>query len=116
MPHGKLRRSSTDNNNFKGSIPKSLRNCTTLVQSHNFHSDTPSKNVLLDAQYEAHVADFGSARIVLRESSSNWSSFTGIFGYSAPELAYNAAATRSVDMHSLVASEVTTGKHLADLI
>ncbi|XP_026438680.1 MDIS1-interacting receptor like kinase 2-like [Papaver somniferum] len=46
-----------------------------------------SNNVLLDSEYEAHVSDFGTARI-LKPDSSNWTSLAGTYGYVAPELAY----------------------------
>ncbi|KAF3457309.1 hypothetical protein FNV43_RR01966 [Rhamnella rubrinervis] len=46
--------------------------------------DISSNNVLLDEQYEAHLADFGTGRPLVHEpSSSDWGSFAGTFGYSA---------------------------------
>ena len=48
------------------------------------HRDISSNNVLLDSEYEAHVSDFGTARLLKPDSSSNWTSFAGTFGYSAP--------------------------------
>ena len=47
------------------------------------HRDISSKNVLLDSEYEAHVSDFGTARIMSSDKSF-WTSFTGTFGYTAP--------------------------------
>ncbi|KAL6312013.1 hypothetical protein AAG906_017697 [Vitis piasezkii] len=47
------------------------------------HRDISSNNVLLDSEYEAHVSDFGTARL-LKSDSSNWTSFAGTFGYTAP--------------------------------
>lgn len=36
------------------------------------HRDVSSKNVLLDLEYEAHVLDFGTAKL-LKPDSCNWS-------------------------------------------
>ncbi|KAJ6859525.1 MDIS1-interacting receptor like kinase 2 [Populus alba x Populus x berolinensis] len=47
------------------------------------HRDITSNNVLLDSEYEAHVSDFGTARMLMPDSS-NWTSFAGTFGYTAP--------------------------------
>ena len=47
------------------------------------HRDISSKNVLLDLEYEAHVSDFGTAKI-LNQDSSNWTSLVGTYGYIAP--------------------------------
>ena len=47
------------------------------------HRDISSKNVLLDSDYVAHLSDFGIARI-LKLDSSNWTSFAGTIGYTAP--------------------------------
>ena len=47
------------------------------------HRDISSKNILLDSDYEAHVSDFGTAKLLNRDSS-NWTSFAGTYGYVAP--------------------------------
>ena len=47
------------------------------------HRDISSKNILLDSEYEAHVSDFGIAKI-LNQDSSNWTSLAGTYGYLAP--------------------------------
>jgi serine/threonine protein kinase len=47
------------------------------------HRDISSNNVLLDLEYEAHVSDFGTARLLMPDST-NWTSFAGTFGYIAP--------------------------------
>lgn len=47
------------------------------------HRDLSSKNILLDSDCVAHISDFGTARF-LKPDSSNWTSFAGTYGYSAP--------------------------------
>ncbi|XP_015887892.3 MDIS1-interacting receptor like kinase 2-like [Ziziphus jujuba] len=81
------------------------------------HRDISSKNVLLEAEYEAHISDFGSAR-AFHPGSSNWSPFAGTVGYSAPELAYTMKINEKSDVYSfgVVTLEVIMGKHPGDLV
>ncbi|KAF8020513.1 hypothetical protein BT93_G1051 [Corymbia citriodora subsp. variegata] len=81
------------------------------------HRDVSSKNILLDEQYEAHVSDFGTAK-VLQPYSSNWTSFAGTFGYAAPELAYTMEVKEKCDVYSfgVVTLEVIMGRHPGELI
>ncbi|KDP42079.1 hypothetical protein JCGZ_01867 [Jatropha curcas] len=81
------------------------------------HRDISSKNVLLDMEYEAHVSDFGTAKI-LKPDSSNWSSVAGTLGYIAPELAYTMEVNEKCDVYSfgVLALEILVGSHPGDLI
>nr|GMD96804.1 probable leucine-rich repeat receptor-like protein kinase At1g35710 [Ipomoea batatas] len=81
------------------------------------HRDISAKNILFDCEYEAHVSDFGTARI-LSLHSSNWTSFAGTLGYAAPEFAYTMEVTEKCDVYSfgVLALEVIMGKHPGDLI
>ncbi|XP_065638623.1 probable leucine-rich repeat receptor-like protein kinase At1g35710 isoform X2 [Quercus suber] len=51
------------------------------------HCDISSKNVLLDSEYESHVSDFGTARI-MSSDASYWTSFVGTIGYTAPGMLF----------------------------
>ncbi|KAJ6876365.1 MDIS1-interacting receptor like kinase 2-like [Populus alba x Populus x berolinensis] len=79
--------------------------------------DISSNNVLLDSEYEAHVSDFGTARLLMPDSS-NWTSFAGTFGYTAPELAYTMKVDEKCDVYSfgVLTLEVMMGKHPGDFI
>ncbi|KAK4573503.1 hypothetical protein RGQ29_031456 [Quercus rubra] len=81
------------------------------------HRDISTKNILLDSEYEPHISDFGTARI-LRPNTSNWTSFAGTFGYAAPELAYTMEVNDKCDIYSfgVVALEVIMGRHPSDII
>ncbi|KAH8963263.1 hypothetical protein BDL97_05G144800 [Sphagnum fallax] len=48
------------------------------------HRDVKSKNILLDADYEAHVADFGLAKSLQEDHMSMQSAVAGTYGYIAP--------------------------------
>ncbi|XP_011044909.1 PREDICTED: probable LRR receptor-like serine/threonine-protein kinase At4g08850 isoform X2 [Populus euphratica] len=81
------------------------------------HRDISSSNVLLDLEYEAHVSDFGTARLLMPDST-NWTSFAGTFGYTAPELAYTMRVNEKCDVYSfgVVTMEIIMGMHPGDLI
>ncbi|KAL5990324.1 hypothetical protein ACLOJK_011222 [Asimina triloba] len=81
------------------------------------HRDLSSNNILLDLNFEAHVSDFGTARLI-KPDSSNLSAVAGTYGYLAPELAYTMRVTEKCDVYSfgVVALEVIVGRHPGDLI
>uniref|UniRef100_A0A2N9GI41 non-specific serine/threonine protein kinase n=1 Tax=Fagus sylvatica TaxID=28930 RepID=A0A2N9GI41_FAGSY len=71
----------------------------------------------IDQEYEAHIADFGTARL-LKHDSSDWTSLASTFGYMAPELAYTMEVNEKCDVYSfgVLTLEIIMGKHPGDLI
>ncbi|KAF7848745.1 hypothetical protein BT93_L1600 [Corymbia citriodora subsp. variegata] len=76
------------------------------------HRDISSNNILLDSEYEAHVSDFGTAKL-LKLDTSNWTTVIGTY-----ELAYTMKVTKKCDVYSfaIVAIEVIKGRHPGDCI
>ncbi|KDP36276.1 hypothetical protein JCGZ_09841 [Jatropha curcas] len=81
------------------------------------HRNIVNNNVLLDSELEAHVSDFGTARLLMPDTS-NWTAFAGTFGYTAPELAYTMVVNEKCDVYSfcVVALEIIMGTHPGDFI
>ena len=48
------------------------------------HRDIKSNNILVDLEYEAHLADFGIAKMVESATSHELSSIAGSLGYIPP--------------------------------
>ncbi|KAL7609716.1 hypothetical protein Lser_V15G11862 [Lactuca serriola] len=80
------------------------------------HRDISIANILLDSDYEAHISDFGTSKL-LKLDSSNWTAIAGTYGYITPELAYTMVVTEKCDVYSfgIVALEVMMGKHPGEL-
>ncbi|MED6199176.1 hypothetical protein PIB30_073446 [Stylosanthes scabra] len=100
-----------------GSINKILGNDEEAVQfDWNRRRYISAKNILLDLEYEAHVSDFGTSKI-LNPNSSNSTSFAGTFGYAAPEFAYTMEVNEKCDVYSfgILALEILLGKHPGDV-
>lgn len=79
------------------------------------HRDVKSNNILLNSEFEAHVADFGLAKFLLQDTggtSECMSSIVGSYGYIAPEYAYTLKVDEKSDVYSfgVVLLELLTGR------
>ena len=82
------------------------------------HRDIKSSNVMLDADFEAHLGDFGLARLMDHKKVGFTTLMAGTRGYMAPELAITNKATKETDVYSfgVLVIEVVCGKRPLDLI
>ncbi|KAF8013057.1 hypothetical protein BT93_I1046 [Corymbia citriodora subsp. variegata] len=83
------------------------------------HRDISSNNILLDNQMHAFLLDFGTARLLEPNFSSNLTAnIVGTCGYMAPELAYTLVINEKCDVYSfgVIAMETIMGEHPGNII
>ncbi|CAK9150590.1 unnamed protein product [Ilex paraguariensis] len=83
--------------------------CSPLI----VHRDVKSNNILLDTNFEAHVADFGLAKFLQDSGTSEcMSAIAGSYGYIAPEYAYTLKVDEKSDVYSfgVVLLELVSGR------
>ncbi|KAL2634248.1 hypothetical protein R1flu_005727 [Riccia fluitans] len=81
------------------------------------HRDVKSNNILVSSRFEAHVADFGLAKLIYAaEDHPSMSRIVGSYGYIAPEYAYTMKVTEKSDVYSfgVVLLEIVTGRKPVD--
>ncbi|KAF8401701.1 hypothetical protein HHK36_012647 [Tetracentron sinense] len=70
--------------------------CETQI----IHCDIKPENVLLDSNYTAKIADFGLAKLLMKDQTRTSTNVRGTMGYIAPEWLKNVPATAKVDLYS----------------
>ncbi|KAI3501765.1 hypothetical protein L1887_29773 [Cichorium endivia] len=113
-------RSKLDWNTRRKIAQGAIRGLAYLHQScdpHILHRDIKSSNILLDEHFEAHLADFGLARLILPYDTHVTTDLVGTLGYIPPEYGQASVASYKGDVYSfgVVLLELLTGKRPMDM-
>ncbi|KAG0627513.1 hypothetical protein M758_2G207100 [Ceratodon purpureus] len=81
------------------------------------HRDIKSSNVLLDAELNAYLGDFGLARLIDHQKMARTTMMAGTLGYLAPEMSHTGKATKETDVYSfgILMLEVMCGRQPLDV-
>jgi hypothetical protein len=76
------------------------------------HRDIKSSNIMLDANFNAKLGDFGLARMVEHAKGSQTTALAGTMGYMAPECVISGRVSKESDIYSfgIVALEIACGR------
>ncbi|KAI4320730.1 hypothetical protein MLD38_034179 [Melastoma candidum] len=82
------------------------------------HRDVKSSNILLDEDFEAHLADFGLSRLLRPYDTHVTTDLVGTLGYIPPEYSQTLTATFRGDVYSfgVVLLELLTGRRPMEVI
>ncbi|KAJ9145802.1 hypothetical protein P3X46_028137 [Hevea brasiliensis] len=80
------------------------------------HCDIKPQNILLDDHYDAKIADFGLAKLLLLDQSQTFTAARGTKGYVAPEWFRNMPVTVKADVYSfgVLLLEIICGRKCVD--